>query len=180
MRVRNLEWGDFEGWVTLYYTRYDEVKTNKELGIYTYESKPSLPDEAKLFGDVWSSVLTGDLVASVGEDDGKLIGVCTIHRKGQHSEERHAGILAMMVHPEWRGRGLGRKLLSHALKMCEGKFEIVQLVVMEKNVAAQHLYRKFGFIESGRVPRAFKRDGAYFDDVLMWRPVAPSTEPVGR
>jgi len=175
--VRDLAWEDFEGWVELYYTRYDEVLTNKDLGIYTYDSKPTLADEAALFGDVWKSVLTGDLVATVGESDGKLIGVCTIHRKGPHREERHAGILAMMVHPDWRGRGLGGRLLSRALHQCEGKFEIVQLTVMEKNVRALALYRKLGFVESGRLPRAFKRDGEYFDDLLMWRPIEPSKVP---
>jgi ribosomal protein S18 acetylase RimI-like enzyme len=176
VNVRDLEWGDFQGWVALYYTRYDEVTTNRDLGIYTYESKPSLADEAALFGAVWKKVLAGDHVGAVGEDGGKLIGLCTISRKGQHLEDRHAGILGIAVHPNWRGRGLGSMLLAHALKRCEGKFEIVQLAVTEKNLQAQALYRRFGFVESGRLPRAFQRDGVYLDDILMWRAIAPSTD----
>jgi len=176
VRVRELAWGDFEGWVALYYNRYEEVRTNKALGVYTYESKPAMPEEAALFADVWKAALKGDLVGSVGEADGKLVGVCTIHRKGRHSEDRHTGILAIEVHPDWRGRGVGSMLLGHALPRCVGKFEIVYLTVTEKNVRAQGLYRKFGFVESGRMPRAFKRDGEYLDDIFMWWSVPPASD----
>jgi len=176
VRVRELTWDDFEGWVALYYNRYEEVRTNKELGVYTYESKPTLPEEAALFADVWKAALKGDLVASVAEADGKVVGVCTIHRKGRHSEDRHTGILAIEVHPDFRGRGAGSMLLAHALARCVGKFEIVYLTVLEKNVRAQGLYRKFGFVESGRMPRAFKRDGEYSDDILMWWSAPPASD----
>jgi ribosomal protein S18 acetylase RimI-like enzyme len=168
VRIRELAWGDFDGWVALYYNRYDEVRTNKELGVYTYETKPTLPEEAALFADVWKAALSGDLVASVAEADGKVVGVCTIHRKGRHSEDRHTGILAIEVHPDWRGRGVGSRLLDHALPRCSGRFEIVYLTVLEQNARARGLYRRFGFVESGRMPRAFKRDGVYSDDILMW------------
>ena len=177
MRVRELDWGDFEGWVALYYNRYDEVRTNKELGVYTYESKPTLPEEAALFADVWKSALNGDLVASVAEADGKVVGVCTIHRKGRHSEDRHTGILAIEVHPDWRGRGVGSMLLTHALPRCVRTFEIVYLTVLEKNVRARGLYKKFGFVESGRMPRAFKRDGEYSDDIMMWWSAPSASHP---
>ncbi|MGC1580897.1 MAG: GNAT family N-acetyltransferase, partial [Candidatus Acidiferrales bacterium] len=139
MRVRELAWRDFEGWVALYYNRYDEVRTNRELGVYTYETKPTLPEEAALFADVWKESLKGDLVASVAEADRKVVGVCTIHRKGRHSEDRHTGILAIEVHPDRRGRGVGSLLLAHALPRCVGKFEIVYLTVTERNVRAQGL-----------------------------------------
>ncbi len=179
MDVRDLEWRDFPGWVDLYYTRYEELRTNPELGVYTFTSRPSVADEAAVFGGVWKNVLAGNQVVSVGEDHGKLIGSCTVFRRGQHLEDRHAGVFAIAVHPEWRGKGLGSTLTSHVLKKCEGRFEIVQLTVMEKNAPALALYRKFGFVESGRLPRAFKRGDTYFDDILMWRPVASPKAPPG-
>ncbi|HTT26424.1 MAG TPA: GNAT family N-acetyltransferase [Thermoplasmata archaeon] len=169
MEVRDLEWRDFEGWAELYFTRYDEIRTNPELWIHTHESKPTLSDEAALFGRIWKDVLSGDHVASVGLESGKLIGLCTVHRKGQHVEDRHIGTLGIAVHPDWRGRGLGGRLIPHVLKKCEGRFEVVQLTVTETNVRARALYRKFGFVESGRFPRAFKRGDAYVDDILMWK-----------
>jgi len=175
--VRDLAWEDFEGWVGLYYSRYEEVRTNPELGVYTFESKPTLGEEAELFGKVWKDVLAGDLVVSVGDEGGRIVGICSVYRAGRHREDRHAGILAIAVHPDWRGRGVGSRLIPHALKKCEGKFELVRLTVTEVNLPARALYRKCGFVESGRLPRAFKRNDAYFDDIVMWRPVGEPGRP---
>ena len=177
MEIRDLRWTDFEGWVELYYTRYEEVRTDKELGVYTRDPKPTLADEATFYGGLWRSVLEGDHVAVVAEDAGKLVGVCLVGRRGAHVEDRHVGVLAMMVHPDRRDRGVGGQLIARALEKCVGKFEIVELTVMEKNLRAKHLYEKFGFVESGRCPNAFKRDGVYLDDLLMWRWVGAPRRP---
>jgi putative acetyltransferase len=171
VEVRDLEWGDFEGWAELYFTRYKEIRTNPKLWIDTFDTKPTLAAEAAIFGSRWKDVLAGNMVASVGQENGKLIGVCSVYRRGLHLEDCHVGILAIGVHPEWRSRGLGSMLISHVLRKCEGKFELVQLTVTEPNLPARALYRKFGFVESGRLPRAFKRGDAYFDDIVMWRPI---------
>ncbi len=174
MKIRDLDWNDFEGWVRLYFTRYEEVRTNPDLGVYTRDPQPTPSDEAAFFGRLWKAVLDGDEVATVAEHDGALVGVCTVGRRGEHCEDRHVGVLAMMVHPSHRDRGIGSKLLARTLERCIGKFEVIELTVMEKNARARHLYEKFGFAESGRMPRAFKRGGRYFDDILMWR-LAPSS-----
>ena len=177
VEVRDLEWRDFAGWAELYYTRYDEIRTNPELWIYTMDTRPTLSEEAALFGSVWKNVLTGNQISSVGEDNGKLVGHCTVFRKGGHVEDRHVGVLAIGVHPDWRGKGLGTRLISHVLNKCEGKFEVIQLTVTEKNLPARALYRKMGFAESGRLPRAFKRGDAYFDDIVMWRTMGEPKVP---
>jgi ribosomal protein S18 acetylase RimI-like enzyme len=176
VKIRALEWNDYEGWARLYYTRYEEVRTDRELGVYTRDPKPTLPEEAEFFGKMWKGVLDGDYVAVVAEDEGMLIGACTVVRRGNHCEDRHIGVLAMMVHPRYRDRGVGTQLLAQAIERSVGKFEIIELTVMEKNLRAKHLYEKFGFVESGRLPRAFKRDGQYFDDLLMWRPTESASK----
>lgn len=50
MMVRGPEGADFQGWVTLDHPRYDEVLTNKELGVYTHGARRSPAEEATLFG----------------------------------------------------------------------------------------------------------------------------------
>jgi ribosomal protein S18 acetylase RimI-like enzyme len=175
MRVRPLAWSDFSGWVDLYYSRYDEVGRNPDLGVYLQEKRPSVPEEAALFGQVMKQVLAGDIVASVAEEEGKLVGTCTVFRRGHHVEDCHLGELAIAVHPEWRGKGVGDALMSDALRRCRGVFEIVELKVVAVNEHALHLYRKHGFEVHGRQPRAFKRGDRYLDDVLMWRAIEPAT-----
>ena len=55
-------------------------------------------------------------------------------------------ILNLAVAPEYRGMGIATALLKHELSLRATYF----LEVRESNVAAQALYRKCGFIETGR------------------------------
>lgn len=59
-------------------------------------------------------------------------------------------ILNIAVRPDWRRRGLGRRLLTHVLHLCR-KMGIQRgyLEVRRSNIPAQALYRAFGFEEVG-------------------------------
>lgn len=173
MRVRALSWNDFEGWVELYLTRYEEIGRNPDLGVYLQPTKPTLPEEAALFGQVMKQVLAGDRVVSVAEAEGKLVGVCMVARRGHHLEDRHLGDLGIALHPGWRGRGFGDALMRDALEKCRGIFEVVELKVVALNEGAVRLYRKHGFEVYGREPRAFKRGDRYLDEFLMRRDIEP-------
>ena len=166
MRFRRLEWADFDGWAALYFSRYDELPTNPQLGVHLMEPKPSLGEEAEFFGQVWKHVEAGHQTVTVAEEAGRIVGICTIYR-GAHPEDRHVGTLAVAVLPDWRGRGVGSGLLEHALRAAEGRLETVVLDVIAVNEQALRLYRKFGFCECGRTPRTFQRNGVYFDTVRM-------------
>jgi ribosomal protein S18 acetylase RimI-like enzyme len=166
VRFRPLGGADFDGWAALYFSRYDELATNPQLGVHVMEKKPSLGEEAGFFGEVWKHVEAGQQTVTVAEEAGRIVGVYTIYR-GTHPEDRHVGTLAVAVLPEWRGRGVGSGLLDHSLRAAEGMFETVLLNVIAVNERALRLYRKFGFGECGRTPRTFQRNGVYYDTVSM-------------
>ncbi len=64
-------------------------------------------------------------------------------------EECH--ILNLCVHPDWQGRGLGRKLIERLLKIAsQHGAESAFLEVRESNLAALALYGHLGFVEIGR------------------------------
>jgi ribosomal protein S18 acetylase RimI-like enzyme len=177
VNVRDLAWGDFSGWVDLYYSRYEEIGRNPDLGVYLRPARPSVAEEASLFGTVMKAVADGEMVAAVAEEGGAVVGTCTVQRKGRHLEDRHVGVLAVAVYPDARGRGIGDALLAQALERCRGVFEIVELTVVSINERAIRLYRKHGFEVAGRHPRGFKRGDRYLDDLLMWRPIEPAATP---
>jgi RimJ/RimL family protein N-acetyltransferase len=68
-----------------------------------------------------------------------------------------------------RGQGLGTDAVNALLDFCFGqlRLERVWLVTDEVNERAQHVYRKAGLVEEGRLRRAFYQDGVFQDDVRM-------------
>jgi ribosomal-protein-alanine N-acetyltransferase len=71
-----------------------------------------------------------------------------------------AHITTFGVHPDWRRRGVGRRLL---LRLADLALELeaarMTLEVRVGNEAAQALYRSFGFRVTGRRPRYYSDDG---------------------
>ncbi len=62
-------------------------------------------------------------------------------------------ISSLAVFDEFRGRGLGTKMLSIARKQAqERSFDALSLLVFERNTGAVKLYQREGFREVGRAP----------------------------
>jgi streptothricin acetyltransferase len=56
----------------------------------------------------------------------------------------------LVVHPEYRGTGIGRALLEHGIQWArENNFPGVMLETQDDNVPACALYQKYGFVLSG-------------------------------
>jgi ribosomal-protein-alanine N-acetyltransferase len=79
-------------------------------------------------------------------------------------EEAHVATIA--THPDFRRKGIAKRLLSHALqKLMEQGARSSFLEVRESNLAAQAMYRKFGYEETGRRRRYYKDNDE--DAILM-------------
>jgi ribosomal-protein-alanine N-acetyltransferase len=74
------------------------------------------------------------------------------------ADEAHISTLA--VHPTYRGRGLGRRMLAHLLEVAQerGASEIT-LEAREANLVARRLYEKFGFQSRGFIPHYYGDTG---------------------
>ena len=80
----------------------------------------------------------------------------------------HTGALGMGVHRDYRGRGLGSRLLEATLARArEFGLERVELEVYASNLPAIRLYERWGFEREGVKRRARKLAGEYDDLVLM-------------
>jgi len=81
---------------------------------------------------------------------------------------------AVYLHPEARGKGAGDALLDAALGQAKAEgARRVALWMNEKNLHAQRMYGRRGFVVTGRVPGGILVDGGYVDDVLMCLDLAP-------
>jgi ribosomal-protein-alanine N-acetyltransferase len=71
-----------------------------------------------------------------------------------------AHITTFGVHPEWRRQGVGSQLMLRLLELSlELRALRMTLEVRVGNVAAQELYRRFGFEIAGTRPRYYTDDG---------------------
>ncbi len=69
-------------------------------------------------------------------------------------DEAHVATIA--VHPDFRRRGIGQRLLAHALlDALESGTIVAFLEVRRSNLAAQAMYRRFGFVVNGLRPRYY-------------------------
>jgi len=62
-----------------------------------------------------------------------------------------AHILNLAVHPDHRGRGLGRRLVELVVQEAQAAgARLVTLEVRRENAPARSLYRKLGFVDTGQ------------------------------
>jgi diaminopimelate decarboxylase len=104
---------------------------------------------------------------------GEVVGHLFIQRES-HPVSRHVATLGIAVAAEHRGRGVGTALMAEAFRWARGAgVEKVVLSVYPHNTGAIALYRKFGFVDEGRLSRQSKKSYGYEDEVLMGAWIAP-------
>lgn len=101
--------------------------------------------------------------------DGELVGNCGVNEIADRLKMRHRAELGISIKKKAWGLGLGTILISCALEQAkENGFTQVELGVFADNERAIYLYRKLGFTEMGRIPKAFcLKDGTYRDEAQM-------------
>ena len=77
-------------------------------------------------------------------------------------------ITNIAVHPDYRGRGIGEKLVLAMLELARNSgIAGVTLEVRVSNNAAKKLYNKLGFVDSG-IRKGYYSDTGE-DAVIMWK-----------
>lgn len=103
--------------------------------------------------------------------DDRVIGNIVIHTNVNRPRRRHVGSLAMAVHDQWQGKGVGTALMRAATEMADKWLNLtrLELEVYTDNEPAIRLYQRFGFETEGRLRQHAFRDGIYVDSFVMGR-----------
>ncbi len=100
-------------------------------------------------------------------DGNKVVGWCDI-QVSKNPRFQHRGGLAMGLHPDYRGIGIGTRLINAALDHAQKiGLEKIDLEVYTTNERAISLYINAGFVQEGLKKNNRKLDGKYFDILLM-------------
>lgn len=108
-------------------------------------------------------------VMILAEYNRKIIGLLTFQR-GIFLKYAHHGSVGMIVDKNWRGKGVGRALLTTLIQWADYNplLEKLCLEVLASNRRAIALYNSLGFIEEGRQKKQVKvSQGSYEDLIIM-------------
>jgi RimJ/RimL family protein N-acetyltransferase len=105
----------------------------------------------------------------VAVDGERVVGLCdaTPSAPARIAGQQHNVTLGMLLLPDYRGLGLGARLLDVTIAACKGKCERIELSVYSHNERAHKLYLRHGFVEEGRRRNAWKLDGVTSDIIDM-------------
>lgn len=114
----------------------------------------------------YSEALNCIFIAAVTE--GSICGVLTFWGNSRKRLE-HWGEMGISVSKKHWNRGIGSGLLNYFINWAKtgGIVKKVDLMVREDNYAAIALYKKAGFEVEGKIRRAMKIDGKYYDFLYM-------------
>jgi L-amino acid N-acyltransferase YncA len=157
---RKPKWEDLDGLLDILNSVVREgAPVNRTTGV-------SRSEEIDFLARRLAEIERGTVIQLIAEVDGELAANAEI-RKGA-GRQSHVGSLGIIVKSGFRHMGIGAKLMERLIS--EGKkqgLKIITLQVNETNLPAISLYRKLGFRETGRIPKAISWNGKYVDDVTM-------------
>lgn len=155
-----------------------------------FEFFQKVPQEDRLFlrDDVsdpatiraWVDGLNYDRVLPVlALADGEVIGDATLHRR-ERGWARHVGTVRLVIHPDYREKGLGTLLIRELVDIAKGlKLERLVVELMGTQQAALSAFRHLGFEREAIVYQHVKdQAGRPQDLVIMIHDLMEMPEPV--
>jgi len=134
------------------------MTTPDEFKLTLEQENDFLRSRIKVGGTLLLAMKGPDVVGSLGCDPGGRQRIA------------HVGAFGIALRESWRGVGLGRAMLTHLIAWAQAHPTITKLSlqVFADNARAIALYRKFGFIEEGRLAKSTQREpGVFVDDLVM-------------
>lgn len=99
-----------------------------------------------------------------------LIGNATLFM--EDAINSHVGAIGITLAKDVRGEGIGTVLMDTILKEAQKQLpqlELVRLTLYATNTIALNMYKKYGFVEYGKLPRGIKRGSEYTDYLYMYK-----------
>ncbi|WP_202077611.1 GNAT family N-acetyltransferase [Caldalkalibacillus salinus] len=139
----------------------DVVEEGASIGFLHPISAP----EAELY---WKSVLSSDVLLWVARTNGRIVGTVQLHLDTKPNATHRAEIAKLMVHPELRGKGIGKQLMLSAEATAQRINR--ELIVLDTRLGdvSNLLYKKLGYTEAGQIPHFAKSSNGQLDGTVIY------------
>ncbi len=98
---------------------------------------------------------------------GKIVGVATLHQQ-LGGWKRHIGRVSVLVHPQFRGRGLATNLIGEILEIARGAgLEKAEAEFIGEQTAAMKMFAMLGFSQLLRLDDYVKDMQAISHDYIL-------------
>jgi len=130
------------------------------------DTKVTREEEADWLGKRLAQVEKGELIDVIAEVDGRMIANSEVEKRSGLMS--HVGYLGIGIKAGYRGIGIGTKIMQTLKEESKNAgLKILILDAFATNKTAQALYRKMGFQDAGRIPKAVYKNGEYVDMIRM-------------
>lgn len=151
---------------------YINILSSEQTFLRFQGEQQTLEEEKKYLDEVLKKISEAKEVMLLAFVENKLVGNTSL---GMFDKtEKHRALFGISVAKDFRGKGIGRLLMENIFREAKNvlpDLKIINLTVYGNNDLAQNLYKKFGFIEYGKLPRGIFRKGEYEDEILMYKEV---------
>ena len=110
----------------------------------------------------------------IAEIAGEIAGTLSFSA-GKRPRLQHAGEFGMTVLRRYWNVGIGSHMLAYFIDWARqtGTIRKLNLLVRVDNLPAIHLYKKYGFVQEGRLTRVFYLHGQFIDGYMMGMQLDP-------
>jgi GNAT superfamily N-acetyltransferase len=127
----------------------------------------------KFWRKVSGEVAAGKVLLLAAWADGVIVGTVQLDLAMSETQPHRAELEKLVVHPQARGRGIGRALLARAEQAALGHARRLLCVDANAGDVAEKLFRAAGWSEAGRIPGyVLGADRQPRDTIVFWKKLA--------
>nr|WP_216593412.1 GNAT family N-acetyltransferase [Rossellomorea aquimaris] len=102
--------------------------------------------------DYWQNALDQTIILLVSKMENQIVGTVQIHLCAKQNGKNRAEIAKMMVHPQFRQKGIARRLMQKAEERAKEEGRTLLVLDTVEGASSNHLYTSLGFLQGGRIP----------------------------
>jgi GNAT superfamily N-acetyltransferase len=101
-------------------------------------------------------------------EDERVLGTVQLDLAGMPNGSHRAEVMKLMVHPSARGRGIAAQLITAVEELARAEGRLLLVLDTRTGDTAEALYRKWGWIEAGRIPGYARSAAGTLDETVIF------------